>query len=172
MYGNALYELAAEEKLEDQLFEELTQVSELMCAQPDYIKLLSLPSLPRAKRCQALEDVFAGKIHTYLLNFLKLLCDKGEICALADCQKQYRIAYNEAHGIVDAVAITAVPMSDEQAKALEAALARATGKTISLTRRQDPACLGGVRLEMGGTQFDGTVQSRLDELRRLLGATV
>lgn len=172
MYGNALYELAADENLEDQILEELTQVSELICAQPDYLKLLSLPSLPRAERCKALDEVFSGKIHAYLLNFLKLLCEKGEIRNLADCQKQYKAAYNEAHGIVEAVAITAVPMTDAQADALQQKLARITGKTISLTRREDPACIGGVRLEVGGTQLDGTIQNRLDELRRLLSATV
>ncbi len=172
MYGNALYELAADEKLEDRLLDELTQVSQLMCAQPDYIKLLSLPSLPRAERCKALDEVFSGKIHAYLLNFLKLLCEKGEMRSLPDCQKQYKAAYNEAHGILEAVAVTAVPMTDAQTDALREKLARITGKTISLTQREDPACMGGVRLEVGGTQLDGTIQNRLDELGRLLRATV
>lgn len=172
MYGSALYELAAEEKLEDQLLDELSQVTELVTAQPDYVKLLALPSIPREKRCKALEDVFGGKIHAYLLNFLKILCEKGTIRQLPDCNRQYRVCYNEAHGILEAVAVTAVPMTDQQAERLTRKLESITGKTVRLTRRQDPACLGGVRLDMGGAQLDGTVQSRLDEMRRLLQATV
>ena len=143
-----------------------------MTAQPDYIKLLALPSVPRAKRCQAIEEVFGGKIHPYLLNFLKLLCEKGEIRELKACVEQYRICYNQSHGILEATAITAVPMTDQQAKLLTEKLARITGKTISLDRRVDPGCVGGVRLEMDGVQLDGTVQNRLDELRRLLQTTV
>lgn len=172
MYGSALYELAAEEKLEEQILDELTQVSELMCAQPDYIKLLAMPSVPREKRRKALDEVFGGKVHTYLLNFLKLLCDKGEIRVLRDCAKQYRARYNEAHGILEAVAVTAVAMTDEQMSTLSKKLSGITGKDVHLTCRQDPSCVGGVRLEMGGVQLDGTVKSRLEEVRRLLQATV
>lgn len=172
MYGTALYELAADEKLEEQLLEELEQVSRSITAEPDYLKLLALPSVPRAKRCQSLEEVFGGRVHAHLLNFLKLLCEKGKIRDLPDCARQYRVCYNEAHGIVEATAITAVPMTSEQAETLTRKLAAITGKTIQLTQRQDPACMGGVRLELGGAQLDGTVQNRLDELRRLLKATV
>ena len=43
---------------------------------------------------------------------------------------------------------------------------------MQLAVKVDPACLGGVRLEMGGAEFDGTVQARLDALRRSLAATV
>lgn len=172
MYGCALYELAADEKLEQQLLEELEQVSASLTAEPDYIKLLSLPSVPRAKRCQSLEEVFGGRVHTHLLNFLKLLCEQGKIRELSDCARQYRSCYNESHGIVEATAVTAVPMTGQQAEKLTQKLEAITGKTIQLTQRQDPACVGGVRLELGGAQLDGTVQSRLDELRRLLQATV
>ena len=107
-----------------------------------------------------------------MLNFLKILCEKGEIRALADCAKQYRASYNEAHGILEATATTAVAMSSEQQAALKAKLEKITGKTVSLTCRQDAACVGGVRLDVGGKQLDGTVQNRLNELNGLLKATV
>ena len=68
--------------------------------------------------------------------------------------------------------MSAVPLTGRQAEALRAKLAALTGKTIALSSRVDPACLGGVRLEVGGTQLDGTVQNRLDALRRRLAATV
>lgn len=43
-----------------------------------------------------------------------------------------------------------------------------TGRTIELDCRVDPACLGGVRLEMEGRQFDGTLRARFDAVRRQL----
>lgn len=172
MYGGALYELAAEEGLEDAVLEQLAGVRALFAENPAYVKLLAMPSVPKAERCAALEKAFRGQVEPYLLNFLKLLCEKGEIRALPDCAGEYRARYNEAHGILEAVAVTAVPLTEQQAEALRAKLAALTGKTIALKARVDPACLGGVRLEVGGTQLDGTVQSRLDALRRQLAATV
>ncbi len=42
---------------------------------------------------------------------------------------------------------------------------RVTGKTITLTEKVDPSVLGGLRLDLGGTRLDGTVQGRLERLR-------
>ena len=137
-----------------------------------YEKLLAMPSVPKAERCAALDEAFGGQVEVYLLNFLKLLCEKGAIRTLPDCLAEYRARYNEAHGILEATAVTAVPMSEAQTEALKKKLEVLTGKTIALTARVQPGCLGGVRLEVEGTQLDGTVKNRLDEVRRLLAATL
>lgn len=172
MYGGALYQLAAEEGLEQQILDELAQVNRLLAENPDYAKLLALPSVPKAQRCAALDEAFGGRVQPYLLNFLKILCEKGEIRSLPACFQEYRARYNQAHGILEATAVTAVPMTQTQTAALQQKLAALTGKTIALTTRVQPGCLGGVRLEVEGTQLDGTVQNRLDEVRRLLAATL
>ena len=172
MYGGALYELAAEEGLDEAVLSQLDGVRSLFAEYPAYVKLLAMPSVPKTDRCAALDKAFRGQVEPYLLNLLKLLCEKGEIRALPDCAEEYRARYNQAHGILEATAVSAVPLTGRQAEALRAELAALTGKTIALDSRVDPACLGGVRLEVGGTQLDGTVQNRLDALRRRLAATV
>ena len=40
------------------------------------------------------------------------------------------------------------------------------GKTIDLRTKVDAAVLGGIRLDIEGTELDGTVQNRLSALRR------
>ncbi len=172
VYGGALYELAAEERLEDPILEELEQVDRLLADNPDYVKLLALPSVPKHQRCQALDEAFRGQIQPYLLNFLKILTERGDIRALADCKKEYQARYDEAHGILRATAVAAVALSEAQKQALTQKLEGMTGKTVVLTAKVDPSCLGGVRLDMGGTELDGTVQARLEALRRMLAATV
>ena len=172
IYGGALYELAAEEGLDKEMLDELEQVEDLFAAWPDYEKLLALPSVPKAQRCEALDEALRGRVQPYLLNFLKILTERGEIRALRDCRKEYRTRYNEAHGILEATAVAAVALNETQKTALTEKLQTLTGKTVRLAVKVDPACLGGVRLEMGGTELDGTVQARLDTLRRSLAATV
>ena len=71
-----------------------------------------------------------------------------------------------AHGILEATATTAVAMTEQQAKSLHEKLEKLTGKTIDLKTKVDPAVLGGIRLDIEGTELDGTVQNRLSALRR------
>jgi len=65
-----------------------------------------------------------------------------------------------------------VPLDKAQTAKLTAKLEKITGKTVELTSRTDPACLGGVRLDYDGKRVDGTVQNRLDAIRSLLKNTV
>ena len=169
-YGGSLYELAAEENLTDELLQQLRTAVNSIEAEPQYLRLLSTPSVPKRERCALLDEAFRGQVHLYVLNFMKLLCEKGALRELPGCARAYRIRYNAAHGILEATATTAVAMTEQQAKSLHEKLEKLTGKTIDLKTKVDPAVLGGIRLDIEGTELDGTVQNRLASLRRDIAA--
>ena len=79
MYGGSLYDLAAEEGLEARILGELDEAVALFKANPDYLHLLSIPSIPKKERCALLDEAFRGQVHLYVLNFMKLLCEKGAL---------------------------------------------------------------------------------------------
>ena len=172
LYGQSLYDLAAEEKADDQIMEELEAVRGIFAQNPDYITLLCEPSIPGKTRIQLLDEAFRGQIHPYLLNFLKLLVEKGLLRGFSTCCSTFRESYNKDHGISEAQVTSAVPLSEEQAQALKAKLEKLSGKKVLLTRKVDEKVLGGLRVELDGKLFDGTVGGRLDELRRRVTETV
>ena len=143
VYGEALYSLAREEGLSDAVLQELKLLRDAFTQEPDYV-----------------------------LNFLKILTEKGYARYFCDCCDAYREIYNSDHGILTVKAVTAVALTDQQAAKLSNKLAAITGKTIELQNRVDPGCLGGVRLDYDGKRVDGTVASRLDAVRSLLKNTV
>ena len=63
---------------------------------------------------------------------------------------------------------SAVPLTDDQKTRLAAALANATGKQVEVKVVVDPSVLGGLVATVGDTVIDGTVRSRLDQLKALL----
>ena len=173
MYGGSLYDLAAEEGLETRILGELEEVNALFKANPDYLHLLSTPSIPKRERCGLLDEALRDQVDLYVLNFLKILCEKGTLRELPGCARAFRVKYNQAHGLLEATATTAVAMTEQQVKSLHEKLEKLTGKTIDLKTKVDPAVLGGIRLDIEGTELDGTVQNRLASLRRsIAGITV
>ena len=165
MYGGSLYDLAAEEGLDTRILDELDAVTALIRNDPEYLRLLSTPSIPKKERCGLLDEALRGQVHLYVLNFLKILCEKGTLRELPGCARAYRVRYNQAHGILEATATSAVAMTEQQTKSLHDKLETLTGKTIDLKTKVDPAVLGGIRLDIEGTELDGTVQNRLASLR-------
>lgn len=81
-YGGALYDLAREESLEEQILGELHAVSDLFRQNPDYTKLLMEPSIEKQERAKLIDEAWGGSVHPYTQNFMKLLCDNGTISAL------------------------------------------------------------------------------------------
>ena len=172
LYGQSLYDLAAEEKADDQIMEELEAVRGILADNPDYVTLLCEPSIPGKTRIQLLDEAFSGQIHPYLLNFLKILVEKGMLRGFSTCCNTFRASYNKDHNISEATVISAVPLTREQAGALQKKLEKFSGKKVLLTQKVDKKVLGGLSVEIDGKLFDGTVEGRLDELRRKVTETV
>ena len=172
VYGESLYELAKDESLASQIGQELAVLQASFRQEPDFIRLLSSPNLTKAERCQILDDSFRGKVHPYLLNFLKILTEKGYMRHFDHCCDAYTDRYNQDNGILIVTAVTAVALTEAQADKLTQKLSRITGKKIALRNRIDPKTLGGMRLDYDGQRLDDTVSHRLDAIRDVLNKTV
>lgn len=171
-YAQALYSLAKEEDLTGVFLQELKTLSEAFHQAPDFLRLLAAPNLSKDTRIHIVDDSFRGKVHPYVLNFLKLLTEKGHARSFPECVKAYREQYNREHGILSVVAVSAVALTETQAEKLCQKLATVTGKRIELQNRVDPSCIGGLRLDYDGKRVDGTVKNRLDAMREQLRKTL
>ena len=172
VYAQALYSLAKDEGCSEAILKELAVLQESFAAEPDFPRLLAAPNLSKEERCAIVDSSFRDKVHPYLLNFMKILTEKGYMRHFADCCKAYRQEYNRDHGILEVTAVTALPLNEEQVDRLTEKLAKVTGKTIDLVNRIDPAVLGGVRLDYDGMRVDDTVSHRLASIGALLKNTV
>ena len=172
VYGQALYDLAKAEGLSDPILQQLEVLREAFDQEPDFLRLLAAPNLSKEQRCQILDDSFREKVHPYVLNFLKILTEKGYSRQFPNCSEAYREYYNLDHGILPVEAITALPLTPEQSRKLSEKLSAITGKTVVLQNRVEPGILGGVRLDYDGKRLDDTVAHRLDAIRGMLSSTV
>ena len=169
-YGDTLYDLAVESGDVEQILDEINTLRQAFEENPQFMTLMNTPTMSKAERVAVVDETFGGKIHIYLLNFLKIIADNGTAREFIDTAKQFRNRYNWDNGIAEATVISAVPLSDAQESSLVEKLNAITGKTVQLDKRVDPNCVGGLRLLMDGIQMDGTVKNKLDAIRtRLLG---
>ena len=172
VYGQSLYELAKEENLAGLIGEQLAVLQQSFQQEPDFLRLLSTPSLTKTERCRILDDSFRGKVHAYVLNFLKILTEKGYMRYFSDCCDAYTEHFDQDNGILRVNAVSAVALTAEQADKLKEKLSRITGKDIALRTRIDPRVLGGIRLDYDGQRLDDTLAHRLDAIRAVLNQTV
>ena len=136
-YGDALYELAADEALTDELLEQVKLLGDLFRQNPRYLALLATPDIPLEERLRLIGKALSGQVHPYLVNFLRLLCQRGRLPAYYDCATRFEQRWLEAHNTVKGRVTSAVPLSEEQLSALSARM----GRHRSGSRRRHCPCL-------------------------------
>ena len=77
-YGGALFSLAQDEGIEKELLEQLDGVCHILKDNPMYMRLIRNKSIAKAERLSLLNQAFSGQVHSYMLNFMKLLCERDE----------------------------------------------------------------------------------------------
>lgn len=168
-YAESLFSLAEDEKLTDKIYEEISALAEIFKENPDYAVLLDSPTLPVSKRIELIDGAL-GDFSLYVLNFVKILCEKKHTHLLCECSKHYEKLYNSKNNIEKVTAITAVPLSPELKDKLIAKMEKEWNKKIKLETKIDKTILGGIVLRTENSQTDASVRARLDKLRTQLSS--
>lgn len=168
LYGGSLYDLAAAEKLEKDILEQMKMIRQIFRENPDYINLLQEPSVPLTERIGLIETAFGEQAERYLVNFIKILCERNILGEFSGCCDEFTARFNVDHNITEAIVTSAVRLSEEQLSALKIKLEKVSGKKVSIIQKTDASVVAGLRVEMEGKQLDGTVSGRINQVSRKL----
>ena len=160
-YASAIFALALEEGTLEEVKSDLQSIALSFKKNPDYIKLLDTPALSKDERLSLIDEALSSLSYS-VRNLVKILCEKHLVYTVGELADSFIALYDAHNGIERVEAISAVPLTENQAEALVEKLSNMTGKKIILTNSVKPEILGGVILRYSGIQLDGSVKSRLD----------
>lgn len=167
-YGEALFALGLEGNSLDKINEDLNFIREVFAKTPEYAEFLQSPSIPKAERLKSVNETFTENISEYAVSFLSILCEKGRSMLFGECAEEFKKLYEESKNVSLARVYSTVPLSDEQKERLQKKLEKQSGHSVKMECFIDETLLGGVLIDMDGTQIDGTVKRRLQELKEVM----
>jgi F-type H+-transporting ATPase subunit delta len=167
-YADALFGVARAEGTIGEVEDELFRFSQTLQGSDELRDALTDQTIPVARRQQIVEDLLGGRASRVTTALVSLVVGTGRARELPAIIKQLvERSAAEANKEVAEVR-TAVNLSADQRERLTAALNQATGKQIELKVVLDPSVLGGIVAQVGDTVIDGSVRSRLDQLKQAL----
>lgn len=167
-YAQALYALACEENIKEEIADEIASVGKAFDENPDYLKLLSSPSIEISQRLGLLESAFKDAVHEYVLSFLKLLCEKGHIAFYGECAIEFEKLVAFSNKISKAKVTSAVELTKEEKEALLEKLEVKCGHKVELECNVDSTILGGMVIEEDGKIIDASLKRRLSEMKDVM----
>ncbi|MFB4169813.1 F0F1 ATP synthase subunit delta [Virgibacillus sp. JSM 102003] len=165
-YADALFQLGNEQGKIEQLVEELRVLKEVFETNKKLITFLTHPRVNNAKKKQFINEVFhdfsSDVVHT-----LQLLAERQRIEIVPDIIDHFIQSVNDAKGIAEATVYSVRELTDAEKKELEATFAKRFNKqAIKLNNIVDPSIVGGVKLRIGNTIYDGTISGKLKRIER------
>ena len=76
IYGNALFELAAEENKMDALLSEVQTLQQILLENADLLSLLNHPEVSKIEKLDLLKNIFSGRASDEILGFLNIIVEK------------------------------------------------------------------------------------------------
>jgi F-type H+-transporting ATPase subunit delta len=167
-YARALFEVARAEGTLDEVEDELFRFARSYESSDALRNALTDEQIPAGKRQAIVEDLLGGKATATTTQLVSMVVGSGrgrDLPAIID--KLVARASSSKH-LELAEVRTAVPLTQDQETRLAAALANATGKQVNLKVVVDPSVLGGIVATIGDTVIDGSVRTRIDQLKSRL----
>jgi F-type H+-transporting ATPase subunit delta len=100
-----------------------------------------------------------------VVNFLKLLAEKGRAAELEDVGEELDALVAQEQRVLDVELTTAHELSDEEFGRILGRIEEASGRKVQAERRVDPDLIGGIVLQAGSMRLDESVRGRLERLR-------
>ena len=170
VYANSLFALSEEEGCTERVLEDLSEAAKLIFQNEGYAELLSSPVVELSERLALIDEAFK-EAHIYVVNLLKLLCEKRSIKLSEKCAENFEKLYNRKNNIEKVTVITAVPLTDSLREKLIKKLSEESGKKIILEEKTDKSILGGIIVQTENSQTDASVRARLDKLKNVLASS-
>jgi len=170
-YANAMADVALAQGAAEPAAKQLHEFGAAYGQSAELRTFLASPAVSVEAKHTVIEKIVARLGASKIIrNFLFVLADNRRTQLIPEVIAAFHQVIRQRQGIAEAEVSSVVELSAAQKKEMAATLARLTGKRIETKYTLDPALLGGAVVRIGDTIYDGSLRSRLNEMRARLAA--
>ena len=166
-YGDALLEIANEEKKVDLLLEEVTAVMAILKDNPEFSKLMNNPRISVDEKQTVMSNVVEGRISNELMGFFSMIVNKGRYDHIDEILTYFQDEVKKIKGIGVAYVTTPLELSDTQKKNVEKKLLETAGfKQMEMHYDIDTELVGGMRIRIGDRVVDSSIHTKILKMQQ------
>lgn len=168
VYADAFLDAAQSAGVEGELEEFRSFIEDVLQQNPDFDRLLRSPMVNRDDKLRMIDRIVASRGTPLFTNFLRVLARHDRLDLLPIILNRTQIEHEKRSGRRRVQVTSARPLSDDARRAIQDRLASVFPFQPILEVRTDPALLGGLVIRVGDTVYDGSLRTRLRQLRARL----
>jgi ATP synthase F1 delta subunit len=165
VYANALFEVASEHDVTDDVREQLGQFADELDQNRDLQVFLFSPYFSSQEKKDGIRKIVEGADERFL-NFLELLAERHRMPVIFRIRRAYDALWRDENKLLPVTVTSAVDLDEQLVEGLGERIEEQTGKKVELTSRVDADVLGGLVLQVGNMVLDASIRNRLEQLRK------
>lgn len=168
-YSAALADAVAQTGESDAIKTELAMCAQLFGGNAELQDVFRNPTVAHTSKEKLLENMIAkAKPTKTTANFLRVLLQNGRITDLSDINERFAAVLDERSGLISAEITSSRELPPAERADFENSLAKLTGKKVTVNYAVDKDIIGGVVTRIGSTVYDGSVKTKLENLKEQL----
>lgn len=165
-YAKALYSAAVDEGITLQVEEQLKLVVEVLHNDVEVKRFILAPRISQSDKLNVLRGTLQGKVSEAVLNTVQLLVERGRTDIFEELLAKYIKIEGDALGIGYATVYSAYSLNQAEQDSVAAEFSQLTGRKIRVTNVVDRSLLGGLKVLIGDTLYDGSLAGKLTRLEK------
>lgn len=167
--GQSLLLMAAEKEGRlDRVEEEIFRFGRIVDSNPDLQMALTNPAVDDTQKKAITAQLLEGKVDPLAATLLQNVTTELHGRPVQTAITNLSALAAQRRGRVVAEVRSAIPLTQEQAQRLAAALGRVHHRDVQLNVTVDPSLIGGLEVRVGDEVIDGTLSTRIEAARRRL----
>jgi F-type H+-transporting ATPase subunit delta len=165
-YARAVIDLGTSSGNLDKIGADLRSLAKAMHDSAELQTALTNPAIRRSDRRKVIDGLLERiGAQPQTKNLVYLLLDGERLSSVPAIAREVDAMIQAKSGRVSAEITSALPLDVGQVQQITAALEKLSGKKIDVTKREDPALLGGVVAKVGDVVYDGSLRTQLRSIR-------
>lgn len=164
-YADALFQLAIEKGTAESVLNELNIVKDVFQKDENLSNILTHPKIKQTEKVELIDTVFVG-MEKDVVNTLKILVQRDRVEIVLSVINDYINLYNDRNGIAIAKVYSVRALTDQEKTSIELSFkAQLNKQTITIENIIDPSLIGGLRIRVGNTIYDGSISNQLNRFK-------
>ena len=163
-YAKAIYEIADEENLINEIFNDMIRINKLNRDSSDFKNLLSNSIIDNFDKKKAIFSLLE-KNNPITVKLLDLLIHNKRVAIISDIANSFIQLYNKNNNIKEAIVITASPIDKDLEKKILSQIKIPAAKSINLINLVDSSIIGGFIIRYDGKEYNASIKQNLKNLK-------
>ncbi|MFU8842297.1 MAG: ATP synthase F1 subunit delta [Bacteroidales bacterium] len=165
-YAKALFDLAKELKVIDEVEADCRLINSICRQNHDFMMFLRSPVIKETKKMSVMKSIFETNLHTLTFRFLLIITRHKRERIIDQITEQFSVIYKKEKNILPAVLTSAVEVDSSIREKIISLLESYTKASIELTEELDERIIGGFVLDFGDMQYDASILRKIKDLRK------